>query len=329
MTHKIIGIGNAIVDFLAKTEDNFLKKLEVEKGSMSLVDENFVENLSNLAIEKFSSGGSVGNTIATLAQLGNIVDFIGVVGDDDTGKKFIDDIEKSGASFVGKILKNQKTASSFILVTQDAQRTMLTNLGCASKIEEEHFDENNFKNAKILYIEGYLWDSAKTISALKKSIDLAKKNNVKIAFSLSDSFCVERHHQDFLNLIKNDVDILFSNEAEALKIAQFINFDREKIHDFFININPNIILCLTRSEKGCVIIKKDKILEIPTKKIEKIVDTTGAGDNFASGFLYYFVREFDLEKCGDYGNFLAGKIIQKFGARFDSSEIKLLIKSSL
>ena len=324
MTNKIIGIGNAIVDFLAKSEDNFLKKLEVEKGSMLLIDEKFVESLSDLSIEKFSSGGSVGNTIATLAQLDNAVDFIGVVGDDATGKKFIDDIQKSGAIFKGKILPNQKTASSFILVTPDAQRTMLTYLGCASKIDEVHFDENDFKNAKILYIEGYLWDSPQTISALKKSIYLAKKNNVKIAFSLSDSFCVERHHQDFINLIKNEVDILFSNEAEALKLAQLTHFDQQKIHDFFININPNIVLALTRSERGCIIIKQNKILEISTKKIEKVVDTTGAGDNFASGFLYYFVRDFDLRKCGEYGNLLAGKIIQKFGARFDSGEIKLL-----
>lgn len=324
MSDKIIGVGNAIVDFLAKAEDNFLTKFEVEKGSMQLINQDFVENLSHLSIEKFSSGGSVGNTIATLAQLGNEVDFIGVVGDDETGKKFISDIEKSGAIFNGKILSNQKTASSFILVTQDAQRTMLTHLGCASKIEESHFNENDFKNAKILYIEGYLWDASQTILALKKSIDLAKKNNVKIAFSLSDSFCVERHHVDFLNLIKNDVDILFSNEAEALKLTQLESFNQEKIQQFFAKINPNIIVALTRSEKGCVIIKKDKILEIPTKKVEKIVDTTGAGDNFASGFLYYFVRNFDLQKCGEFGNFLAGKIIQKFGARFDSSEIKLL-----
>ena len=324
MTHKIIGIGNAIVDFLAKSEDDFLKKLNVDKGSMSLIDENFVDNLSNLSIEKYSSGGSVGNAISTLAQLGNEVEFIGVVGDDATGKKFIDEIQKSGAIFNGRILQNNKTASSFILVTQDAQRSMLTYLGCASKIDESHFNENNFKNAKILYIEGYLWDSSQTILALKKSIDLAKKNNVKIAFSLSDSFCVERHHQDFINLIKNDVDILFSNEAEALKIAQLNHFDQEKIHDFFIKTNPKITVALTRSEKGCVIINQDKILEIPTKKIEKILDTTGAGDNFASGFLYYFVRGFDLEKCGEYGNFLAGKIIQKFGARFDSSEIEIL-----
>ena len=218
-------------------------------------------SLSNLSIEKFSSGGSVGNTIATLAQLGNVVDFIGAVGNDSTGKKFIDDIEKSGAIFNGKILNNEKSASSFILVSPDAQRTMLTHLGCASKIIDSHINENDFKNAKILYIEGYLWDASSTILALKKSIDLAKKNNLKIAFSLSDSFCVDRHHQDFLNLIKNDVDILFSNEAEALKLAKLENFNHEKLQEFFIKTNPNIIVALTRSEKGCLIINKDKILE--------------------------------------------------------------------
>ncbi len=324
MTNKIIGIGNAIVDFLAKAEDNFLQKLAIEKGSMQLVSEDFLKDLNKLTIEKFSSGGSVGNTIATLAQLGNEADFIGVVGDDNTGKKFIDDIQKSGAVFKGKALQNQKTASSFILVTPDAQRTMLTNLGCASKIEKLHLNENDFKNAKIFYIEGYLWDDSQTISALKKSISLAKENKVKIAFSLSDSFCVNRNHQDFLNLIKNDVDILFANEAEILELLEMKDFDQEKIQHFFEKTNSNIIVALTRSEKGCIIIKKDKIFEISAKKVEKIVDTTGAGDNFASGFLFYFVQNFDLQKCGEYGNFLAGKIIQKFGARFDSSEIKSL-----
>jgi fructokinase len=323
MTNKIIGIGNAIVDFLAKAEDNFLEKLNFEKGSMYLVSENFLKDLNNLSIEKFSSGGSVGNTIATLAQLGNEVDFIGVVGDDDTGKKFIDDIKKTGAIFNGKILPNQKTASSFILVTPDAQRTMLTHLGCASNFKKSHFDENSFKNAKILYIEGYLWDASQTILALKKSIDLAKKNNIQIAFSLSDSFCVERNHQDFLKLL-NNIDILFANEDEILQLLDLKDFNQDKIHQFFTKTNPNIIVAITRSEKGCVLMNKDKIFVIPTTKVEKIVDTTGAGDSFASGFLYYFVRNFDLEKCGEYGNFLAGKIIQKFGARFDSSEIKIL-----
>ena len=324
MTNKIIGIGNAIVDFLAKADDNFLNNLNFEKGSMYLVSEDFLKNINKFTIEKFSSGGSAGNTIATLAQLGNEVDFIGIVGDDNTGKKFIDDIQKSGAIFKGKIVANHKTASSFILVTPDAQRTMITHLGCASDFKKSHFEENDFKNAKILYIEGYLWDDSRTILALKKSISLAKKNNVKIAFSLSDSFCVERNHEDFLKLIKNDVDILFANESEILELLELQDFDQEKIQQFFINTNPNIVVALTRSEKGCIIIKKDKILEISTKKVEKVVDTTGAGDNFASGFLYYFVRDFDLQKCGEYGNLLAGEIIQKFGARFDSGEIKLL-----
>jgi sugar/nucleoside kinase (ribokinase family) len=323
MTNKIIGIGNAIVDFLAKAEDNFLEKLNFEKGSMYLVSENFLKDLNKLTIEKFSSGGSVGNTIATLAQLGNEADFIGVVGDDDTGKKFIDDIKKTGAIFNGKILPNQKTASSFILVTPDTQRTMLTHLGCASNFKKTHFDENSFKNAKILYIEGYLWDSSQTILALKKSIDLAKKNNIQIAFSLSDSFCVERHQQDFLKLL-NKIDILFANEDEILQLLELEDFNQEKIHQFFNKINPDIIVAVTRSEKGCVIIKNDKFFVIPAIKVEKIVDTTGAGDIFASGFLYYFMRNSDLEKCGEYGNFLAGKIIQKFGARFDSGEIEIL-----
>lgn len=323
MTNKIIGIGNAIVDFLTKAEDNFLEKLNFEKGSMYLVSENFLKDLNKLPIEKFSSGGSVGNTISTLAQLGNEVDFIGVVGDDDTGKKFIDDIKKTGAIFNGKILPNHKTASSFILVTPDAQRTMLTHLGCASNFKKTHFEENNFKNAKILYIEGYLWDDSQTILALKKSIDLAKKNNIQIAFSLSDSFCVERNQQDFLKLL-NNVDILFANEDEILQLLELKDFNPEKIHQFFTKTNPNIIVAITRSEKGCVLIKKDKIFAIPAIKVEKIVDTTGAGDNFASGFLYYFVQNFDLQKCGEYGNFLAGKIIQKFGARFDSGEIRNL-----
>jgi len=324
MTNKIIGIGNAIVDFFAPVQDEFLENLNLNKASMQLVDKDFLQKINNIKIEKFSSGGSVGNAIATLAQLGNEVDFVGVVGDDDTGQKFISDIEKIGANFKGKVLANEITASSFILVTPDAQRTMLTNLGCASKINQTHFDEKDFKNAKILFIEGYLWDNSTTIMALKKSINLAKNSNLKIAFSLSDSFCVIRHHQDFLNLIKNDIDILFANESEVMELLGLKEFNQEKIHQFFLDINPNIIVALTRSEKGCIVIGHNKIITIPTIKVEKIIDTTGAGDNFASGFLFYYVRNFDLQKCGEFGNFLAGKIIQKFGARFDSNEIKLL-----
>jgi fructokinase len=318
---KITAIGNAIVDIVCKIDDQFLLDHKLIKGSMSLIDENFAEKLSKLKIEKITSGGSAGNTIAALAQLDVETGFIGKVAKDDFGKKYIDEIEKTSCKFLNQNKSQKISAKSFILITPDAQRTMCTFLGCASEITEEDIDEDVIKNSSILYLEGYLWDSAETILSLKKAINLAKKHQVKIAFSLSDSFCVSRHKKDFLQLIKSDLDLLFANEAEVVELLDMQSFSIEKLK--FNSDKSNFIAALTRSQNGCIILQGEKYFEVSASKIDKLVDTTGAGDSFAAGFLYGLVNDFNLEKSARLANQLAGKIIQKIGARFEKEEILL------
>jgi len=316
MTKKIIGIGNAIVDILCKIDDEFLAKNSFVKNSMSLIDDETAQKLSKLKSEKITSGGSCGNTIAALAQLGVNCDFIGKVANDEFGKKYIEEIQKTSAKFINKNRANNPSAKSFILVSNDAHRTMCTFLGCASEISEDDIEEESFKDASILYLEGYLWDAPSTILALKKAINLAKKNHVKIAFSLSDSFCVMRHKKDFLELIKNDLDIVFANESEALELCDNGNLD-----DFFHQYKK-LIAVITRSENGCMVFENGKkVVDMEAEEIEKLIDTTGAGDSFAAGFLYGLIEGSNLKKSAHFGNVLAAKIIQKFGARFENGEI--------
>lgn len=317
MSNKIIGIGNAIVDILCKSDESFLEEHSLVKNSMSLIDEATADQFSELEAEKITSGGSASNTIAALSQLGAQTAFIGKVGGDDFGQKFIKEIEKSGSQFLGSKTPQQSSAKSFVLVTDDAQRTMCTFLGCAWQIDENDLNQKIFHQAKILYLEGYLWDAPETISVLKKAISQAKSQGVKIAFSLSDSFCVSRHKQDFLQLIENDLDILFANEAEALELDQ--NYQQ------IFARNQNLIAAVTKSEKGCEIFHNNNSLTIKAEKITKLIDTTGAGDAFAAGFLYGLVNDLGLEKSANLGNIVAAKIIQKFGARFENEELKALI----
>ncbi|MBM3579325.1 MAG: adenosine kinase [Alphaproteobacteria bacterium] len=323
MTKKIIGIGNAIVDILCRVDDNFLREHNLIKGSMSLINEKTAETLSKLHVAQITSGGSVANTIATLGQLTCNSQFIGKVGSDEFGKKFIEEFEKSGAKFIGENSYNKISAKSFILITPDAQRTMCTYLGCASQINTHDIEDQNFKDADYLYLEGYLWDDAETIEALQKAIQIAKKRDVKVAFSLSDSFCVTRHRQDFIDLVLNNLDILFANEREALELVSEQKFSTEKLHEFF-SANPNLTAIVTRSATGCTIFDCGSILEVPTEKVTNLIDTTGAGDAFAAGVFYGLVNDFDLEKSARYGNLLASKIIQKFGARFEKKEVQNL-----
>ncbi len=320
---KILGIGNAIVDVVCKIDDSFLEENLLIKGSMSLIDEDVAQKLSQLPAQKITSGGSVANTIAALAQLGSSAGFIGKVGLDEFGRKFISEIEKANTKFISKKFSNHKSAQSFILVTPDAQRTMCTFLGCASEIDENDFDESAFKDSSTLYLEGYLWDKPEVILALKKAITFAKNNNVKIAFGLSDLFCVARHKHDFTSLIVNDLDILFANENEIKELLALENISENnfsKLRDFFAK-NKKLIAVVTRSDKGCVIFDHEKIIELEAEKIAKLVDTTGAGDCFAAGFLFGINNNFSLEKSGKIGNHLAAQIIQKFGARFEENEI--------
>ncbi|HLD76492.1 MAG TPA: adenosine kinase, partial [Rickettsiales bacterium] len=267
--------------------------------------------------------GSVANSMAAIVQLGGHGTYIGKVALDDFGRKFINEIEKVGVKFALQNYANNDSAKSFILVSKDAQRTMCTFLGCASEINEADVNENDIKNSAILYLEGYLWDKSAAILALKKAISLAKKYQVKIAFTLSDFFCVARHKLDFIDLIINDLDILFANEAEIKELLQIKNIEKndfKKLHNFFAK-NEKLIAVVTRSEKGCVVFDNKIHYEIAAEKITKLVDTTGAGDCFAAGFLFGLVAGYDLKKSAMLGNSLAAKIIQKFGARFDEGEI--------
>lgn len=320
MTKKIIGIGNAIVDIICPADDKLLKEFNLVKGSMSLIQEDIAQELSQLTIKKITSGGSAGNTIATLAQLGSECHFIGKVAKDSFGKKYIEEIQKTSAKFISQNYSDGISAQSFILVTEDGQRTMATFLGCASEIREKDIDENIFKDAAILYLEGYLWDEPKTIMALKKAINLAKKNNVKVAFTLSDSFCVTRHKKDFLELIKNDLDILFANENEIITLTGE-EFSLENLNKFFANYKK-LTAVVTRSEDGCVVFGDKNYIAISADKVIKVFDATGAGDAFAAGFLHGLINDYSLEDAAKFGNVLGGKIIQKFGARFEDGEIE-------
>ncbi len=313
---KIIGIGNAIIDILCEIDDDFLTESGLIKGSMQLIDEKMAEKFSQLKFTEITSGGSAGNTIATLSQLGLRASFIGKVGNDKFGNNFIAELEKIGAKFLNSEFSNKPSAVSFIFITPDAERTMCTFLGCAPEIKQDDILEKHIAGNKILYLEGYLWDKPETIIAIKKAIYLAKKCNVKIAFSLSDSFCVSRHKSDFLDLIKNDLDVIFANEAEALELGQ-------NYQEIFAE-NKKLIAVVTKSENGCEVFAGKKIFSQLTQNITNLVDTTGAGDAFAAGFLYGFINEFPLEKSAQFGNILGGAIIQKFGARFDEIEIKSL-----
>lgn len=324
---KIIGIGNAIVDLVCKVDDEFLQENLLIKGSMSLIDKEMALKLSELKSEKITSGGSVANTMAALAQLGCKTSYIGKVSLDDFGRKFISEIEKSGCEFLLKNYSRNTTARSFVLLTLDAQRTMCTFLGCASEIYDDDIKEDFFKGAAILYLEGYLWDRPEVIVALKQAIKFAKNNKVKIAFTLSDLFCVARHKADFLELIANDLDILFANENEITELLDIPDLQHEnfqKLLDFFA-INKKLITVVTRSEKGCILFSHDKQIKLEAEDIKSLIDTTGAGDCFAAGFLYGITHGFTLEKCAQTGNLLASKIIQKIGARFEDHELEKLL----
>lgn len=318
---KIVGIGNSIIDLLCVVDEQFLHQKNLTKSSMSLIDEKAAEDFSALVPQKISCGGSVANTIATIAYHKIDTEFFGIIGNDNLGKNFIGDLQSCGSKFIGKTSSsNSKTATSFILIAPDASRTMCTFLGCASEFYDNYFDEETFIGADIVYIEGYLWDGKKTIAALRKAISLAKKANSKIAFTLSDKFCVQRHKDDFLDLLANQIDILFANESEILEIFAHDKFSYEEIQKA-LQINQNLTTAITRGEKGCVIFYKNKVIELPTIKINNVVDTTGAGDCFAAGFLSKLSKNSDLVEAGKYGNFLASEIIQKIGARFDEKEI--------
>ena len=307
---KILGIGNAIVDVICKVEDDFLKNNRLKKSGMELIfDENkFKELLSNLKIEKTVSGGSVANSIVGLSQLGNKVGFIGKVCDDDFGSKYEEGLQKENVEyFYSKKKEELPTGTCLVLITPDSERTMCTFLGTAGKINEKDVDINAIKNSEIIFLEGYLWDEGNPKKAFNKAIDNANK----VAMSLSDQFCVDRHKPHFLDLIKNKLDITFANEQEIMSLIDAKHFDE------VINFSKELgkLIVLTRGAKGAIAIQGNDVVECGAKKDLKIVDLTGAGDLFAAGFLHGHINKISLKESLQKGTEMSSKVIQQIGAR--------------
>ncbi len=308
---KILGIGNAIVDVICKVEDNFLSQNNLTKSTMKLVDESeFKKLLSNLKIEETISGGSVANSIVGLSYLGNKVGFIGKVNEDDLGNKYEEGLKKEKVEyFYSKKKEKLPTGTCLILITPDSERTMCTFLGTAGKINENDVDINAVKKSEITFLEGYLWDEGDP----KKAFDKAIQNSNKVAMSLSDLFCVERHKPYFLELVKNKLDITFANEQEILSLINSKNFN--EVVDFGKQLGKLIVI--TRGEKGSIAIHKNETAECSIQKNLKIVDLTGAGDLFAAGFLHGYINNLSLKESLEKGTDMSSKIIQKIGARLN------------
>ena len=308
---KILGIGNAIVDVLCKVDDEFLKKYSLTKSTMKLIDEIEFKNLiSEVKIEQTISGGSVANSIVGLSQLGNDVGFIGKVKDDDLGKKYEDGLKKENVSYLySKKHEPLPTGSCLILITPDSERTMCTFLGTAGKINDEDVNSEVVKKSEITFLEGYLWDEGEP----KKAFDKAINNSNKVAMSLSDLFCVERHKSQFLEMVKNRLDITFCNEQEISALIDAKDFN--EVVSFCKNIKRLVIV--TRGEKGSVVINHNDIVECESKKNIDIKDLTGAGDLFAAGFLHGHINNLSLRESLELGTDMSSKIIQKIGARLD------------
>jgi len=308
---KVLGIGNAIVDVLCKVGDQFIKDHNLTKGTMKLVDEQeFKKLLSNLKIESTISGGSVANSIVGMSQLGDEVSFIGKVNDDDLGHKYMNGLKKENVDYFYNVKKeNIPTGTCLILITPDSERTMCTFLGIAGQINDNDIDVNAVKNAEITFLEGYLWDEGGPTKAFEKALSASKKS----AMSLSDPFCVDRHKDSFLNLVKNKLDIVFANEKEAMSLIDAKSFD--EVIEFGKSLNKLFIV--TRSDKGSVAIEGSDISEAQAKSNLEIVDLTGAGDLFAAGFLHGFTNNKNPHESLKLGTEMASKIIQKIGARLD------------
>ena len=306
---KILGIGNAIVDVLCKVSDDFLTKNSLTKGTMKLVNENeFKQLISSLDIEETISGGSVANSIVGLSQLGNKVGFLGKVNDDILGQKYEDGLIKENVDFLYTKKKELiDTGSCLILITPDSERTMCTFLGVAGKIHERDVNENKIKGYDITFLEGYLWDKGDPKTAFDKAISLS---NIS-AMSLSDQFCVERHKENFLYLVKEKLDIIFANEQEILSLINSKSFN--KVIDFAKQIKKNLVI--TRGSRGAVAINNDGVFECPAIENLNIIDLTGAGDLFAAGYLHGKINNLTTQESLVKGTELSAKVIQKIGAR--------------
>ena len=307
---KILGIGNAIVDVICKVDDSFISQNGLTKSTMKLIfdETEFKKLLKNLKIEKTVSGGSVANSIVGISQLGDKVGFIGKVCDDEFGSKYEEGLKKENVKyFYSKKKEELPTGTCLILVTPDSERTMCTFLGTAGKINENDVSSDAIKKSEIIFLEGYLWDEGEPKKAFEKAIKSANR----VAMSLSDQFCVDRHKAHFLELVKNKLDITFANEQEITSLIDAKSFD--EVIKFSTQINKLVVI--TRGEKGAIAIQGNNVVECGIQNNLKIVDLTGAGDLFAAGFLHGYINKLPTKKCLEKGTEMSSKVIQQIGAR--------------
>ena len=322
----VVGIGNAIVDVLLQVDDSFLDEHKLIKGSMALINASQCRTLyKQLGNGLEVSGGSAANTVVGVSQLGGRAAYIGKISDDPLGRVFCDSMSSAGVKcFMGDAYKDMPTACCIVLVTKDAERTMNTFLGASVHLEPKNISENLIASAEVTYLEGYLWDSLEAREAFKKACFYAAKHFRKISLSLSDKFCVDRHRDALRSFIRNGVDILFGNEDEIISLYQAKNFDEAVIEAS----RDCKLLALTRGAQGSLVVNGDSIYEIKAERTSKVVDTTGAGDLYASGFLYGITHGFDLSRSGRLGSIAAGQIITQYGARRDDDMSQLVEESA-
>ena len=315
MNKKILGIGNAIVDVFAQVEEHFLKENNLIKGSMKLInEEEFFQLKQKIKIEKILAGGSVANSMAGISYLDGDASFIGKINSDEFGELYKKSLENIDVAFLYNPKKElMPTGTCIILITPDSERTMCTYLGISSQLAANDLNEKNIIDKELIFLEGYLWDKGLSEKMFKQAINLAKKNKVKIAMTLSDIFCVTRHKVDFYNLLKNDLDVLIGNENEINELTGNKNLSNS-INQLIL---LNKLIIVTRSEKGSLAIDNGIIIDCDSIKVNKVIDVTGAGDLFAAGFLKEYIEKSEIKKCLTTGSLMASKIIQKIGARIE------------